>query len=266
MLKRATRLGLKTLKSETYPVPPDPDRTEKKGQEGIGAMSAQNLSTIVRRIVDTDPVLQECLARGIANYSETARRIKPLVEKEAGMSASVDAIKTALIRYAQRLRGQAGLGAAIPQQILARSSIELRMGVTVVVASHAALSRLINILGELLGKARLLFIMQSVAGIVIIVSKEYADKVLSGLGDTVIEVSRDRAVIVIASPRDVITTPGFLAYITGLFARNKINIEQIESVYTDTIIVVSPDDALKAFQLLNTAIEEAKIIQGSGGA
>ncbi|MET1101169.1 MAG: ACT domain-containing protein [Pyrodictiaceae archaeon] len=220
------------------------------------------LSVIVRRIVDTDPILQECLARGIANYSETARRIKPLVEKEAGASASLEAIKTALIRYAHRLREKEVMPATTPQKILARSSLELRMGVTVIVARHSALEKIVRLLSELLGKARLLFVMQSIAGIVIIVSKEYADYVLASLSNDVLEVSRDRSVIVIASPKEVITTPGFLAYITGLFARNNINIEQIESVFTDTIIVLSPSDAMKAFQLLNTAIEEAKLIHG----
>ncbi len=225
----------------------------------------QRLSAIVRRIVDTDPILQECLARGVANYSETARRIKPLVEKEAGTSASLEAIKTALIRYAHRLREKGAALSAMPQQILARSSLELRMGVTVIVAKHSALEKIVRLLSELLGKARLLFVMQSIAGIVVIVSKEYADYVLASLSGDVLEVSKDRSVIVIASPREVITTPGFLAYITGLFARNNINIEQIESVFTDTIIVLSPSDAMKAFQLLNTAIEEAKLIQGGTG-
>lgn len=217
------------------------------------------LSEVVRRIVDTDPVLQECLARGVANYSETARRIKPMVDREVGYSASLEAIKTALIRYAHRLRERGSAAeASKPQLVLARSSLELRMGVTVLVARHGALRRLARLLPDVMGRARLLFVMQSVAGVVVIVSREYADAVTRELGDEVIESYPDRSVIVIASPRDVITTPGFLSYVTGLLSRNGINVEQIESVYTDTIIVVSPKDALRAFQLLTTAIEEAK--------
>ena len=69
---------------------------------------------------------------------------------------------------------------------------------------------------------------------------------------------RDQAVLVIVSPKDVVEVPGFIAHVTGILASNGINISQIESVYTDTILVMKLDDALKAFQLLREAIEVAK--------
>ncbi len=225
-----------------------------------GAVGQQSFSEIVRRVVDADPCVQDCLARGLVNYSELARRIKPFVEAEAGKGASLEAIKAALIRYAQRLRERAS---ETPQrrlmEVLARSALELRTGVTVATVRLHALPRLAEAVTELVGRARLLFLMQSISSVTITVSSEYFDKIREKVGsDSFIEVYPDQAVLVIVSPRDVVEVPGFIAHVTGILAKNGININQIESVHTDTILVMRLEDALKAFNLLREAIEVAK--------
>ncbi|ABM80178.1 ACT domain-containing protein [Hyperthermus butylicus] len=223
-------------------------------------MTAQSLSEIVRRLVDADPCVRDCLARGIVNYSELARRIKPLVEREAKRGASLEAVKAALVRYASRLREQ---NIQTPQrrllEVLAKSALELRTGVTVATVRLHALPRLVEAAAALVGRTRLLFLMQSIASVTITVSSEYFDYIEQRVGrENFIEVYPDQAVLVIVSPPAVVETPGFTAYITSILARNGININQIESVYTDTILVLSLDDALRAFQLLREAIEVAK--------
>ncbi len=223
-------------------------------------MSGQSLSEIVRRIVDADPCVQDCLARGLVNYSELARRIKPLVEDEAGREATLEAIKAALLRYSQKLREQAP---QTPQrrllEVLARSALELRTGVTVATVRLHALPKLAEVVSELVGRTRLLFLMQSISSVTVTVSSEYFDYIYERLGaDSFIEVYRDQAVLVIVSPHDIVEVPGFIAHVTGILANNGINITQIESVYTDTILIMRLDDALKAFQLLREAIEVAK--------
>ncbi len=232
-------------------------------------MSGQSLSEIVRRIVDADPCIQDCLSRGLVNYSELARRIKPLVESEAGRDATIEAIKAALIRYSSKLRSQ---GLQTPQrrllEVLARSALELRTGVTVATVRLHVLPKLAETVKELVGRTRLLFLMQSISSVTITVSSEYFDYLRERLGeDSFIEVYRDQAVLVIVSPREIIEVPGFIAHITGILANNGINVNQIESVYTDTILVMKLDDALKAFQLLREAIEVAKkSLEEAGGA
>jgi len=223
-------------------------------------MAVQSFSEIVRRLVDADPCVQECLARGIANYSELARRIKPVAEKEAGRSASLEAIKAALVRYASKLRER---GTQTPQrrllEVLAKSALELRTGVTVATVKLHALPQLAEAAAELAGRTRLLFLMQSISSVTITVSSEYFDYIERRVGrENFIEIYPDQAVLVIVSPPSVVETQGFVAHITSILARNGININQIESVYTDTILVLSLDDALKAFQLLREAIEVAK--------
>lgn len=223
-------------------------------------MAQQSFSEIVRRIVDADPCAQDCLARGLVNYSELARRIKPFVEAEAGKGASLEAIKAALIRYAQRLREKTS---KTPQrrllELLARSALELRTGVTVATVRLHALPRLAEAVTELVGRARLLFLMQSISSVTITISSDYFDTIRGRIGeDSFIEIYPDQAVLVIVSPKDVVEVPGFIAHITGILAKNGININQIESVHTDTILVMKLEDALKAFNLLREAIEVAK--------
>ncbi len=220
----------------------------------------QSFSQIVRRLVDADPCVRECLARRLLNYSELARRIKPIVEQESGRSVSLEAIKAALVRYASKLQEQ---DVKTPQrrllEVLAGSALELRTGVTVATVKLHALPELARAAAELVGRTRLLFLMQSITSVTMIVSSEYFDYIKQRVGeDNFIEVYPDQAVLAIVSPPAVVTTPGFTAYITSILARNGININQIESVYTDTILVLSLDDALKAFQLLREAIEVAK--------
>ena len=69
---------------------------------------------------------------------------------------------------------------------------------------------------------------------------------------------KGQSAVVIVSPREIITTPGFVAYITSLLARHQINITQIESCHTDTVLILDQENALRAFQILEEALTLAK--------
>ena len=223
--------------------------------------SVESVAGLVRAAVDADPCLRECLARGLANYSEVARRLKPVLEARLGGVVSLDAVKTALIRYARRLAGGSG-----PLQLqsrllrlLAGSTVELKSDVSVVVVRPAAYARIAGRVAGLAAGARLLLVLQSLASVTLIVDSE-AYRQLEPLlgGSDVVEVWEEQSALVIVSPKDVVSVPGFIAYIAGLLASNNINIQQIESVYTDTVIVLSPRDALRAYELVTTAISLAR--------
>jgi len=223
-------------------------------------LSQDTYSAIVRRYVDADPLLQECLSRGIVNYTEVARRILPLVENETGRKPSLEAVKIALIRYASKLSESPP---STPRrkllEVLAKSSLELRTGVTVATVRLPILPKLVSAASKLVGKARIFFFMQSLTSITITVSQESFEVLKNSVGkDGFIKVYEDQAVLVIVSPDDVIRVPGFIGYVASLMARNGININQVESVHTDTILVMEIDDALRGFKLLREAIEIAR--------
>ncbi|MGC9012748.1 ACT domain-containing protein, partial [Thermogladius sp.] len=60
------------------------------------------------------------------------------------------------------------------------------------------------------------------------------------------------------SPVENVYTPGLIAYVTSLLAQAGINIVQITSSYSETMMVVSPEDTVKASNVLNDAISRAR--------
>ncbi|WP_460126013.1 ACT domain-containing protein [Stetteria hydrogenophila] len=244
------------------PGPRNPWRWFTLNQSGGGG-----LSSLVRRLVDADPCVRECLARRLVNYSELARRLKPLVERSLGRPVSVEAVKTALVRYASRLEagGERRPGRRL-LRVLAESSLELRTGVTVATVGLHAFPRLSSVAAELAGRARILFLLQGVTSVTLVVDNESFDAIKGRVGaESFLQVQPDQAVLAVVSPPEVASTPGFVAYVTGILAENGVNISQIESVHTDTVLVLSLDDALKAFHLLREAIEYAReALRGQG--
>jgi len=56
------------------------------------------------------------------------------------------------------------------------------------------------------------------------------------------------------NPPRIMTTLGIVAYITSLLAFNGINIAQVISRYTNTVLVLNEKDSYKAFYILRELI------------
>ena len=206
--------------------------------------------------------MKSCIARGFASYSRLARLLKSVIERQLGQTVSFDAVKAALIRYSKRLSEEPGTGEPSNPallELLASSSVELKSDVNVAVVKLEALGKLVARLPRIAGRSRLLLLLQSLAGATIIADTE-AYRELKGIlqPEEVEEVWEGQSALIIVSPRSVVTVPGFIAYIAGLLASNNINIQQIESVYTDTVMILSPRDAIRAFNIVSTAITMAR--------
>ncbi len=217
----------------------------------------RTVASTVRALVSLDPCLHDCVTARLVNFSELARRLKPVVERELGRRVDDASVKMALIRYAER-------AASVEHRrrimsVLARSSVEARAGIAVVTVRVTVLPRLVKLAELLLGRARIFTVMQSLTTVTIIVDEEHLDDVIRIVGrENVVELLKDQAAVIIVSPRDVISTPGVIAYITGVLARNGINITQVESCHTDTILIVSKEDLYRAFRLVSSMIETAR--------
>ena len=217
----------------------------------------KGISEAVRKIIDSDPCMQEALAAKVVSYSELARRIHPMVERLVGEEVSVNSIKIALTRYTPpQARERAPRRRVL--DLLARSSLELRSSVAVVTAYRDKFRAAMEAILGIEAKARLLLVLQSINTFTMIIDEEHLDKILEVLGDSVVEEYRNQAAVIIVSPEDLVKTPGFVAHVTSLIASEGINITQIESSYTDTILVLDKDDAIRAFDILNKSIEIAR--------
>ncbi|MDK6029157.1 ACT domain-containing protein [Ignisphaera sp. 4213-co] len=217
-----------------------------------------SVSDIVTDVVSSDPIIQQCIGRGIVNYSKLAKMLHPIISQLLGKEVSVDSIKMALIRYSSKAGRERQVRREV-LEVLARSSIEIRTDITIVTLRSSALSYVIAFLSKLMSEARFIAIMQSVKTITIVLDRETANEYLTIIkSDDVINVQKDQAAIIIVSPIEIVTTPGVLAYIANVLAQNNINITHIESCYTDTIIILSKNDVEKAFSIIMKHIDSAR--------
>ena len=219
-----------------------------------------SVSEAVRRVVEANPSLQECLTSGIVNYSELARKLQPILTSILGRAVSIDAIKMALIRYADKMgRNKLVEFGTRVLEVLARSELEIRTGITVATFSISVLPQIIEMARQLVGKARFFAIMQALTTITIIMDNESFEYIKKLVDERhIVHVMRDQVAVIIVSPIEIIETPGVLAYITSILARNNVNIVQVASCHTDTVLIISKNDLVRTFQLLNEVIELAR--------
>jgi hypothetical protein len=220
-----------------------------------------SISQVVKEIVTSDPCTLHCILIDIVNYSKLSRRIAPIINELVGREVPLDTIKMALIRFADKAIKEFSLVKRDVIDILARSSIEIRTGITIITLRNIGFIKIASAIPFLTQKARFIAIMQSLLVTTIILDNETAEDIIHKIEkEDVIQLQKDYAAIAIVSPIEIMYTPGVVSYITNILALNNINIVHIESCYTDTIIVVSKEDLLKAFQILSKHIEAAKKI------
>jgi len=221
-----------------------------------------SIAEIVRRIVLTDPTTVKCLSQGFVNYSKLAKLIVPAASRIYGAKVSEEAVKSALLRLAKELRGAEEPLRLSVLEVLSKSFVELRTGVAILIVKPQRFFEALNVLAEVAKKSRTFAAMLSVSGATILVDDVYADEVLNSMPrDSLTMVQRDLAAIIVVSPPEIMFVPGVVAYITAVMAHNNINVLHIESSYTDTVIVISKEDALRAFSVISEHIELAKSIR-----
>jgi len=226
----------------------------------VTGVTIPSISRLVREIVFSEPMLTYCIASGIVNYSKLAKKIQQLISELLEREVSVSAVKMALIRIAEKVKQERLQAGTSILNILARSSLEVRTGITIITLRSGKALESMNILAKLARKSRFMAIMQSVMAVTIVLDNETAEEFIKNLNspNEVLHVQKDHAAVVIVSPQEIMYVPGVLAYITSILAQNDVNIVHIESCYTDTIIIVSKKDLLKAFQILSKHIEAAR--------
>jgi len=165
-----------------------------------------------------------------------------------------------LIRLVEKIKVEGIPTRAEVLDVIARSSVEVRTGITIITLRSGRSIEAIMLLSKLAPKSRFLAVMQSVMALTVVLDNETAEEFIRGIGSSgdILQIQRDHSAIVIVSPQEIMYIPGVLSYIASILAQNNINIIHIESCYTDTIIIVSKDDLLKAFQVISRHIEAAR--------
>ncbi len=218
--------------------------------------SAPSIAEVVRRIITSRPILLDFICMDVVNYSALARKIREEVSSLLGKNVSVDAIKMALIRFAEKACPNREEMISKVKRVIERSSIELKSDIAVVTIRKEAVLINIDGIARLAARARFFQMAQGLRSFTIALSKEDLPDLIALVGkESVEDLQLNQVALLIVSPTEIISTPGVIAYITNLMAFNGINITHIVSCYRDTIIVVKREDALRAYEVIERALK-----------
>ncbi|MGC9012571.1 MAG: hypothetical protein ACP5VX_06400, partial [Thermogladius sp.] len=130
----------------------------------------ESITGVVERIIENSPLLKECLASGVANYSSVARMIKPVVDEELGFDASVESIKVALVRLSRKM---SPLDVSSVEKILGETSIEVKTRVTVITYDSSSTRDVLRVVSGVQG-ARFLSVVTGITNVTVMVGDEQA--------------------------------------------------------------------------------------------
>ena len=215
-----------------------------------------SIAEAARLIVSGKPSIIDGLRQGVINFSALADMIKDQVMEIVGKeSVNVDSIKMALMRYADELKSRRQLLEEQIAEVTANSILELKNDVAILTINQKGfLIRFDNIFKSL-NSFRFLQLTQGTETFTVVTDLQSKEKIVEVVGEKniVLEIE-DQSAIVIISPKQIIEVPGVIAYITDQLSTNGVNITQIISCYTDTLLIVERSDALKAYQILENKI------------
>lgn len=219
-----------------------------------------SVAEAVRFVVSKNQSLIECLSEGLVNYTWLAEKIANEVARVAGRRrVNLDAIKAALIRYEEELKKEKSALMKSVGKVLAKSTLELQNDIVVLTVKKYTVERKLNEILEVASHSRFFNFTQGKKSYTFVISEEDESSVEKMIDkeDILDKVGRQSALIMI-SPYDIMFTPGVVNFLTRLMYLSNINITQIMSCYTDTILIISKDDSVKAFKLLQDVIEQQR--------
>ncbi|RLF06901.1 MAG: ACT domain-containing protein [Thermoprotei archaeon] len=218
-----------------------------------------SVSRAISELLLSKPMILTALELGVVNYSALARLLKEEVEERIGREVSDTSVKMAIIRFRDRLVESLTGSRREVLDVIARSSLSLidDIGLATIRASDPL--SLMSKIAEVVPRARFLQLTQGIYTFTVVADVETLERIIEATEKTLVEVVyKDQAAIVVVSPREIITTPGVIAYLTTLLAFNGINLTQIISAHTDTIFILRRDDAIRAYRVLCGAINTAR--------
>lgn len=185
----------------------------------------------VRSHLQNKPYLLEALEKGIVNLSELSRQIQEELKID-----NTSAVKAALRRFSEELQKHRQKREEKVLQILKRSSMAVYDRKSVMITTKE---------------------INTKSGMKVDLLDKYV--YLLDRGDLPQRVNAlvkhdNCTMIVMHSPEELEATPGVVAFLTALLAKQNVNIIEFISCWTETIIVVEKKDSLKAYEVLSNLV------------
>ena len=219
-------------------------------------MKRKSVSKVVEEVLKSHPSILDCLNLGVVNYTALARLFLNKVKEALGKEVTLESVKIALIRLNKSNTVKNVNYEFKIKKVLANSVLRIESDVVVLdVDKYAIVGKANELLSKVLN-ARFFQLTQSTKTWTFVISREHVDIVKEIVGKhSILNKIEEQSAIILISPKDIIVTPGVIAYVTTLLFREGINLTQIISCYTDTIFVLDKEMSLKAYKVLDTTIQ-----------
>lgn len=201
--------------------------------------------------LDGKPAIRECLALELVNLSALARK----ASAELGINKP-DAVLAACRRY--RSAPRAAWREQAVRRLLRRSRLETRTRVATVTVrySYENLLRLEKAVNELLSANRLIRFIPTSQGLVLIVEDDTLPAVTKAISPgNILKVRKGLVELSVTSPESIEEIPGVMAFLSSSLASGGLNVLQVLSCFTDTILILEEKDLMEAFRILKRAME-----------
>ena len=208
-----------------------------------------------------DPCLHSMLREGLANASAVARSLRPRVESLVGVPVGEEAVLAALKRM--RGSGEGIMGQQIAG-VLAASRLDLKTGLGKMVIRRS--QQAADAVGELAAKHRRIFlqVLQGISSYTIVYESRIRDEVARAVPPgSAIDESSGLAALTVVSPPEISNTPGVVSAILQRLASRGVNVEEVVSCHTDTIVIVRSEEGGRAFDAVQELISECRSLAGT---
>lgn len=215
-----------------------------------------SIAEATRRVIQVHPSIIDGIKQGVINYSALAELIRERVLRLANRkSVQIDAIKMALMRYAEELKENRKLIETNISKIIAKSELELKNDLTIFTVHQHALINKFDELTKFMEGARFFQMIQGTKTFTIAAHQHLLPSLVELIQEkNIVATNNNQSALILISPPEIIDTPGIVAYVSDLFATHNINITQFMSCHLDTIFIISREDSITAYQLLEEKI------------
>lgn len=211
-------------------------------------------SQVVKRMIESRPMLQESLIEGIINYSKLAKKIQPKIEAELDESVKTSAVIMALHRHADKLQKRTIINKPFkfnPEIIMKTNLCDI-----CVMKTQSALGKIEQIHKIVdYEKGDTFNVIHGNHEIAIVISQKHLvqlEKILKK--ERILNIEKNLVSLTLSLTREFLYTPGILSLVTRKLAWENINIFENISTMTELIFITAEKDAVKAYNAFKELI------------
>ncbi len=213
---------------------------------------ANSVASCVKQIIDQSPFVSELLVLDVISFSNLSKFIQPKVEEKMGHEVKNAAIVMAIRRYTEDLKTEKS---ALSQEKL-QYEISMKTNIYDVnfVRNNSFMSKLDYLYKQVdLNKGDFLNLTLGTHEISLAVSDKYKEIVDELVKDEVIlHKTDDLVALTIQFNGNFLKTPGIMYLATRKLAWENINLIEIVSTMNDLTFIISRQDSMRAFSVLQT--------------